>query len=241
MDTAAPRGSADIEVDSSEICARIRSRDSGAESEFVARYRAVLVRILNGRLRDKWLAEDLAQETLATVLQVLRARELEDPNNLAGFIYATANNLLRNANRKDARRKTDVDAEIGDMTADDRLSTDLHTIRESSARAVHSLLAELPVERDRELLMRAYLYDQEKLDICRELELTPQHYERVMHRARERFRQIVEAKLGRGAVEFLAPLWPVLLPLLLSLNSYNEMYGPAATVQGSDSRVSAVR
>jgi RNA polymerase sigma-70 factor (ECF subfamily) len=239
MDVSSQSASIEPSLDDGAICARIRAQDSRAEAELVKRYRAVLVRILQGRLRDKSLAEDFAQDTLATVLQILRSKDLDDPTNLAGFIYATANNLLRNDYRKDSRRKTDTDSDIGDMTADERLSVESRTIRESSAQAVRSLLAELSVERDRELLTRAYLYEQDKVDICRELALTPQHYERVMHRARERFRQVVEARLGRGAIELALPLCPWLLPLLLSLNSHGETFGTQATVPGSSTEMSS--
>lgn len=239
MDVGPTTQAGDVSLDDQAICSRIRAQDALAESAFVKRYRAVLVRILHGRLRDHALAEDLAQDTLATVLQVLRAKDLDDPTNLAGFVYATANNLMRNVRRKDSRRKTDNDSEIGDTTADDRLSIEARTIRESSSRAVKALLAELSVERDRELLTRAYLYEQDKADICRELDLSPQHYERVMHRARERFRQIVETRLGRGAIEFLWPLGPWLLPVLLSLNSSSETFDAPATVQRSGTQLSS--
>jgi RNA polymerase sigma-70 factor (ECF subfamily) len=50
----------------------------------------------------------------------------------------------------------------------------------------------MPVERDRELLIRFYVYDQDKQEICRELGLNSLHFNRVLFRAKNRFRKLLE-------------------------------------------------
>ena len=48
------------------------------------------------------------------------------------------------------------------------------------------LIDMLPIERDREILLRHYLQDQSKFDICDELSLSGENYDRVISRARIR-------------------------------------------------------
>jgi RNA polymerase sigma-70 factor, ECF subfamily len=50
----------------------------------------------------------------------------------------------------------------------------------------------MPVARDREILVRFYLDDEERETICRELGLSEEHFNRVIFRARNRFRELLE-------------------------------------------------
>lgn len=54
------------------------------------------------------------------------------------------------------------------------------------------VLAELPSDRDREILFRFYIAEDEKDSICRDLGLTSLHFNRVLFRARERYRELYE-------------------------------------------------
>jgi RNA polymerase sigma-70 factor (ECF subfamily) len=62
------------------------------------------------------------------------------------------------------------------------------------AKAVRQVLQELPNPRDRALLVRFYLRDEPKADICRDLGLTEEHFNRVIFRARERLRALLERR-----------------------------------------------
>jgi RNA polymerase sigma-70 factor, ECF subfamily len=46
------------------------------------------------------------------------------------------------------------------------------------------------VPRDRRLLRGYYVLDQDKEALCQELELSQEHFDRVLHRARARFREL---------------------------------------------------
>ena len=65
---------------------------------------------------------------------------------------------------------------------------------EVAARAVRQLLKEMRLPRDREVLVRVYLYDQDKDQVCRELGIDEQHYKRVLHRARARFAELLQRR-----------------------------------------------
>jgi RNA polymerase sigma-70 factor (ECF subfamily) len=53
-------------------------------------------------------------------------------------------------------------------------------------------MAELPSARDRQLLYRFYLGEEDKERICVDLKLTSLQFNRVLHRARERFRELYQ-------------------------------------------------
>jgi hypothetical protein len=61
------------------------------------------------------------------------------------------------------------------------------------------MLEEMPVARDREVLVRFYLDDEDRETICRELRLSEEHFNRVIFRARNRFRELVEHRGFRKA------------------------------------------
>ncbi|HET9795823.1 MAG TPA: sigma-70 family RNA polymerase sigma factor, partial [Thermoanaerobaculia bacterium] len=61
------------------------------------------------------------------------------------------------------------------------------------------VLAELPSERDRRILFRFYIDEDDKEQICRELSLTSLHFNRVLFRARERYRALYREIAERRA------------------------------------------
>jgi RNA polymerase sigma-70 factor (ECF subfamily) len=174
------------------ICHRILAGDKDAERDLFARFYGGVVVMLRRRLSDRSLAEDLANEALSKVMTILRSRPIEEPAKLAAFIHGVAANLARNAQRKHARQKTEADTEAVEQTLDQSNDPAMLSMRASLARVVRNLLASLPLARDRQILTRYYLEEDAKEDICRDLELTQEHFDRVVHRARQRMRAHIE-------------------------------------------------
>lgn len=174
-----------------DLVRRIGGGDAHAEAELVERYsRGVLflLRRLSGRPD---LAEDLHQETFRVVLERLRARSLDEPERLAGFLQGTARNLFLGQWRKAARRKTDDEEAMPEVS--DPMPGQLETsLRDEEAALVRQVLAELRPQRDRELLYRFYLSEEPKETVCAELGLSSLHFNRVLYRAKQRFRDLLE-------------------------------------------------
>ena len=136
----------------------------------------------------RWIdQEDLTQETLHIVVERVRARTIDDPRKVFAFAAATARNLALNAARKMLRQQTVVDSELVDELAQN-LEMEQSDLSDSDdrhlAQAVAALLDELPTERDRQLLIRFYLDGTDKQQLCRDLGLSPKHFDRVLMRAR---------------------------------------------------------
>ncbi len=63
---------------------------------------------------------------------------------------------------------------------------------------VRQVLTELKNDRDREILSRYYIADQDKDVICRDLQLSGLHFNRVLFRARQRYKELFEKWQGTG-------------------------------------------
>src|SRR5262244_3239086 len=157
-----------------ELIAEIQAGNIQAEEEFVHRYRRGILMILRRSHAVAGAAEDLCQDTLRIALGCMRRGEIVDPDRLSGFVCGIARNLALNYARHAARRET---------TTNDN---ELHSLSPVSPPAQ---LDELPGDRDRELLYRFYIAEEDKKTICSDLGLSSLHFNRVLFRARERYRQ----------------------------------------------------
>ena len=161
--------------------------------------RAQLTRVTG----DAELAADLLQDAIVTALQKLRTGDIEHRAQLDGYVYRVALNHLRNYRRKDKSSVSDPDAatEMPDTDAEARPAR-LVEGRQWAAVA-RRLLLDLPSPRDREVLVRFYLREEKRADLCSSLGLTDLQFNRVIFRARERFRELLEQK-GYDKTDFLA-------------------------------------
>jgi RNA polymerase sigma-70 factor, ECF subfamily len=160
--------------------------------------RALILR----RVRDPEVAADILQDAAVTTLEKLRNGEIADPQNVGGYLYRVALNHLRNHRRKD-RSAVSTSEDIESLAGPDS-EVDWNLIgRPQWSAAVRRVLGELPTARDRDLLTRFYLQDEDKDHICRELDLTEEHFNRVIFRARNRFRELLERR-GFWRSDFLA-------------------------------------
>jgi RNA polymerase sigma-70 factor (ECF subfamily) len=180
-----------------DIVRRISAGDRAAEAEMVRRYARGLAYVLRRRTSDRELAEDLAQETFRIAIERLRGGgKIDKPEALAAFLYGTGRNLVIAHQRKELRRHTLPDSEAVERVADEARGPYDDVAEEQDAALVRRLLDEMTVARDREILRRVYVQDQDKDEICRELGLDSLHFNRVLHRARQRFGELLK-RAGR--------------------------------------------
>lgn len=62
------------------------------------------------------------------------------------------------------------------------------------ALKVRELISDMSSRRDRLLLVRFYLDEEDKDSICRDLQMKPDQFDKVLHRARTRLRKLLEAE-----------------------------------------------
>jgi len=163
---------------------RIIDGDRAAEAEFVARYARGVRMIVSRTSSDRSAVDDLCQETFAVALEKVRRGDVRDPDRLSGFVCSLARNLVVDHFRRAARTSVGVVPDRPDPSPDP-LDQLLARERAVSARAV---LDELGSERDRQILLRFYVAGDSKEDICSDFGLSSLHFNRVLFRARERYR-----------------------------------------------------
>ncbi|MEL6870282.1 MAG: sigma-70 family RNA polymerase sigma factor [Pseudomonadota bacterium] len=176
------------------LVARICQGDLAAEQEMVQRYSQPLLFMLKRRCGDPELANDLHQDVFRVVIERLRDRGIAEPGLLAGFIQSTGRNLLIGVIRRRQRRQTYADSDTVAEARDDSQITQADET-EAAQMAVHvrNLLEELGSERDRAILTRFFLNQEDKASICAGLELSDLHFNRVLYRAKKRFRELLQA------------------------------------------------
>lgn len=176
---------------SADLVARIGRGDGAAEHEMVARYERGLVYLLRRRAGDPDLALDLCQDTFRIAIEKLRAEPLNEPERLAGYLRGVAVNLVVGLERKNVRRATTSDSEKVEAAADPAAGPFDDVSSEQVGAAVRRLLGELRTPRDREILTRLYIHDEDKDSICRSLGIDSTHFNRVLYRAKQRFRELL--------------------------------------------------
>ncbi len=172
------------------IAEAIARGDRRAEDEFARRYAPGLVTVLRVRCHDPELCKDVAQEALRVVLLRLRAGKVDQPEALGGFLRGTALNLLANELRRSERRLADSAGDWLDELVGE--STDPYDTVESEdlVQTMRRVIGGMKVERDRELLWRFYVDDEPKDRLCARFDLSPEHFDRVLHRARLRLKNL---------------------------------------------------
>jgi RNA polymerase sigma-70 factor (ECF subfamily) len=177
----------------SQLVTRVRDGDRAAETEMVERYSRGLRYLLRRKTRDTNLTEDFLQETWAIALVKIRDNGLDNPGRLAGYLCGIANNLALSEKRRVNRQRTAVNSEIVALIPDESSNPYRHASRAEVCNQVRDLLNDLNTERDREILRRFYVREEDKESICKRLDIDGVHFNRVLYRARQRLKSIIEA------------------------------------------------
>lgn len=165
------------------------------------RYTRPLRALLRQRLREPADVEDFLQTTFHLAFAKIRDGQVREPAKVGSFLTSLARNLVIEHFRRRARRRTEADADAVERYPSAEAEPEARLIDSERAALVRRLLDELETPRDRDLLRRFYLAEEEKETICEDLGLSPLHFNRVLHRARQRYKQIFEAHTGASWAE----------------------------------------
>jgi RNA polymerase sigma-70 factor (ECF subfamily) len=164
----------------------LRDRDPDAENFLIAYFSRPVQLKLRARLRSPDLIQDASQETFLRVIRYFSSgKTLDNPASLPGFVHSVCHNvaleLLRSHTRQAQLPENAPDAVDFSPGPDGQL--DSCRRRELVAR----VLAEMS-EKDRELLRRVCLDEQDKDLVCSEFHVDRGYLRVLLHRARNRFR-----------------------------------------------------
>jgi RNA polymerase sigma factor (sigma-70 family) len=180
------------------IARAIARGEAQAETWLVTRYRRPILILLRNWGHSRAVADDLAQEALLVVLQRLRDRALDDPDQLSAFVHSTARQIGANATRTERRRTEILEREYpGELTnpATPELWMDAVHMR----RALLLALAKVRLPRDRSILYEHYVQGTPKAELCNRLGLSAANFDRVLYNARSRLRAELRRMGFQGA------------------------------------------
>jgi RNA polymerase sigma-70 factor, ECF subfamily len=176
-----------------DLVSRIIAGDREAEEELFHRYSRSMFLVINNIVRNPTDAEDLLHEVLITALRKIRQGDLNEPEKLSGFIRSIAKNIAQRHSRKATNRTLTNIEQVPPPTDPNRGPLEQLLLKEE-VEIVRQVLGELTQERDRQIIIRYYIMEEDKETICANLGLTSADFSRVKFRALERFKELYEEK-----------------------------------------------
>jgi RNA polymerase sigma-70 factor (ECF subfamily) len=162
--------------------------------------------LVTRRCRDANVAADLLNEAVLTTWTKWQAGKIERPEQIAGYVLQVTMNLLRNHRRAIGERpeKRADAATLQELPSEGEPADE--TMEREIAVQVKNVIRGMSSQRDRAILVRFYLDEEEKDSICRELGLSPLQFDKILHRARGRLRKLLESGgFGRSDLLCLLP------------------------------------
>ena len=164
----------------------LQNRDPDTENHLIASFSKAIQVKLQTRLRWPELVQDARQETFLRVLTYFRSgKTLENPASLPGFIHKVCHNVALELLRSHTRQ--DQMAENAPEPLDASAGPEDQAVTAERKRIVRRLLTELPAK-DRELLRRVLLDEEDKDAVSREFGVDRNYLRVLLHRARLKFK-----------------------------------------------------
>lgn len=184
------------ETELTELVKRIIAGDPSAEEELVRRYQHGVAIIIDQIVRSRSATEDVSQDTFKIVLEKVRRGELREPERLSGFVCGVARHAAIDHIRRTRHSKNQETIGNAEQIPDPSPSQLDEVLKKERAEVVRKLIAELKQERDRDLLFRYYIAEEDKDKICENLGLTRAQFNNVIFRATARFKELYLRKVS---------------------------------------------
>jgi RNA polymerase sigma factor (sigma-70 family) len=169
------------------LASRIHSGDRGAEAELVDVFGGRIQSMAVARGKDSDTALDITQNVLITVICAAREGRIRSQENLAGFVYGTARNLISNHYRTISRQREDpLDVDVVVPSLEDQL------IQAERIRITRDALSILGTK-DREILTLTLVDGLKPGEIAQRMGLNP---EVVRMRKSRALRKVVDGVKG---------------------------------------------
>ncbi|ESQ80367.1 RNA polymerase sigma factor [Asticcacaulis sp. YBE204] len=158
-----------------------QSREWEAFSHLLVRYTPAIRNYLARRTRSPSEADDLTQEVLA---RVLKRAESGPIDNVEGYLFQAAANLLRESGRRNTLRNAAQVIEIQPelLEGEDAQTPERILMGRDAVRRVKAALNELP-ERTRAIFILSRFEDMKGAEIARRLGISASAVEKHMMRA----------------------------------------------------------
>ncbi len=179
-----------IDLSPGDMARRIMGGDKTAADEFVRRYYRWLLLIVRHKFPRQRFHLDVVQEAFLKVLAALESGSVRNPDAVLSFLRSTAINIGYEQLREDKKHESAIGHDfVVELIADVQYDMPEAVMWQERIERLVACIESLNVKRDRELLRRFYLDNEDKRTVCRALQLTPVHFDRVLYRAKQRLRK----------------------------------------------------
>jgi RNA polymerase sigma-70 factor, ECF subfamily len=175
---------------------RIVAGDAAAEEELFSRCKDGVAIIIGRIVHNESATEDLSQETFRIALEKIRDGDVREPERLPGFICGVARNIAIEHIRRTRRRASREEVGDAEQLHDPRPDQFEQLRQKERAEIIRQTISELKVERDREVLSRYYIAEEDKDRICADLGLTHKQFNSVVFRALKRYKELYIKRFG---------------------------------------------
>jgi RNA polymerase sigma-70 factor, ECF subfamily len=184
-----------------EYLQALKDRNEDIEQHLVSHFSRAVQGKLRNQLRSPELAQDACQETFLRVFNYFRSgKTLDNPASLPGFIHKVSHNIALEFLRSHTRHPQ-LAEDVADPV-DTALNPEGQVVNEERKRIVRRILGDLP-EKDRQLLRRVFLEEEDKDAVCQELGVDRNYLRVLLYRARLRMKtawlQLDTSRTGHGA------------------------------------------
>jgi RNA polymerase sigma factor (sigma-70 family) len=178
-----------------DLVARVRAGESAAMEElyhvFSSGIRFHLCRQLGSHDLD-----DKVHDIFVSVTESIRNGDLREPERLMGYVHTVVRRQIAayiDGAVQDRRRRTSLDPDLA--LSDHQPDPERRAIERQNMDLAMRVLNAVP-KRDREVLVRFYLKEEDPGIICREMELTETQFRLIKSRAKARFGEMGRMRLA---------------------------------------------
>ena len=174
------------------LAQRIITGDAVAAGEFVRLNHRWLLFIIRRKFSRSAHHEDILQDAFMLVLNKLKQGLIKKPDSIVSYLRTTAINIGFEYLKKDKKFASAIDQDFIGVIQDSDETILSRIIWDDKVNYVRQVIQELPTQRDKDILMDFYFNHISKKIICEELALTSEHFDRVIYRAKQRLKNLIE-------------------------------------------------
>jgi RNA polymerase sigma-70 factor, ECF subfamily len=165
--------------------------DRAAEALLCQRFGAAIRTFARRRLRGADAVEEFAQDVLLQLIAALRARAVEDPERVGGFVLGICRNLARDRARMQERR-AELWAQFGVVLA--ALEDEQEETRGREIAQLEDCLSQLS-ERSRDVIRYAYVDGESAPEIAARLAISEGNVRVLRHRTLHALRDCMSQRI----------------------------------------------
>jgi RNA polymerase sigma-70 factor (ECF subfamily) len=184
------------EIDLTKLVSRIIKGDARAEEELINRYAEVISIIIGQKIQRRDVIEDISQDVFKIAIGKIRNGDVRDPERLSGFICGIARTRALEHFRKVKYLSNQGEVAEAELITDSSPNQLERLCSEERDQIVRRVIDGLKIKRDREIIYRYYINEEDKDKICADMHLTRAQFNNVVSRALQRYKDLYIKLIG---------------------------------------------